>query len=221
MRIELRDVSIGYHKANPAAERITCTFESGDFSIVRGPSGSGKSCFLKTLNRLTEPLSGAIFADREDITTVHPPLLRRRAAYIPQLPVFTAGTVRRNLLLPFSFRAAEGCEPPGDDLLRGYLDKLLLEDISLDGSASALSVGQKQRLAFIRALLINPRYLLLDEPTSALDGDSRFIMERWIEEFNRETGTGIIMVTHHALETGIKPSRVFSLSGGRLLTEKG
>jgi putative ABC transport system ATP-binding protein len=91
-----------------------------------------------------------------------------------------------------------------------------LDDVSLSDDAQNLSVGQKQRLSFIRVILLNPEVLLLDEPTSALDAESREIVEQHIESLVRDRRATIIMVTHTgAIFKNVK-MRKFNLSNGEL-----
>ncbi len=85
---------------------------------------------------------------------------------------------------------------PGDEVLRTWLDDLLLVDVALEADAGVLSVGQQQRLALIRTLLAGPEILLCDEPTSALDADSKGVVDAWLERANVERGIGIVLVTH-------------------------
>jgi len=80
--------------------------------------------------------------------------------------------------------------------LRKKLDAYLLQEIKLDDNAIELSVGQKQRIALIRILLIAPDLMICDEPTSALDPESRVVVERELERINREDQTSIILITH-------------------------
>ena len=116
--------------------------------------------------------------------------------FVQQTPVMVTGSVRENLHYPFGFKAQRGQQSPGDEVLRTWLDDLLLDDVALDDDAVVLSVGQQQRLALIRTLLVEPEILLCDEPTSALDTDSKEVVDAWLERANVERGLGIILVTH-------------------------
>ena len=216
MNIELRNVSIGYSAEKPVASEISEIFRPGGFTVISGPSGSGKSSLLKTLNRLIDPLDGEIFMDGEPLGACPVTRMRRNIAYIQQLPVLIEGSVRENLLLPFSFGLYRDEKLPDDNEIEKHLEGFLLNGVRPEDAAAALSVGQKQRLCIIRALLTKPRYLLLDEPTSALDTESKDIVERCIEEYNRETGAGIVIITHQRFEPAGMRARFLKLGGGRL-----
>ena len=105
------------------------------------------------------------------------------------------GTVRDNLLLPFTLNVRKGFDAPLDDDLREWLERVGLGEISLDSEASDLSVGQRQRLCLIRSVLPKPMAICFDEPTSALDRESRERVEKIAEELAAE-GISVLMVNH-------------------------
>jgi len=143
-------------------------------------------------------------------------LLRRRVVYLQQIPVMLNATVKENLRLPFSFKSADRSKIPDDEEIRKYFKVFLLEGVSPEDNAQNLSVGQKQRLALIRALLLKPEMLLLDEPTSSLDQESRLIVEKQVQVLNSKERIGIVMVSHTEQNVQhIKP-RVLCLERGVL-----
>ncbi|MBG0778286.1 MAG: ATP-binding cassette domain-containing protein [Desulfovibrionaceae bacterium] len=168
----------------------------GSFTLITGPSGAGKSTLLRLANRLQEPNAGTVSVLGRPLETWSPPELRRRVSYIQQTPVMAQGSVRANLLLPFSFRANGSARPPQDEFLEDMMRRFLLKDVRLSDTASSCSVGQRQRLCLIRALLLRPDALLLDEPTSGLDDASRAVVEAMAEELSVEQGITIVMISH-------------------------
>lgn len=206
--ISFQDVSFAYK----GAERdVLCgvSFDifAGDFALIKGPSGAGKSTLLRLVARFEAPRSGVIRYKGAPISNLPPTQLRREAAFLHQAPVVEAGTVRGNLLAPFSLKSNKTLRPPTDEELKKGLAEVLLESVSLDAVALTLSIGQRQRLCLMRALLLKPEALLLDEPTSALDPESREMVEQVIERLNRDKGLTILMVCHNE----------YAPSGGRLL----
>lgn len=211
---QLRKVSFTYPGKGILFKDFDLDIGYGEFTILQGPSGSGKSTLLYLLNGLRVPQAGVILYRGRELKSYNPLILRRRVVYLQQLPVMLDRTVRENLLLPFTLRVAEKTPQPGDDLLRSYLNAFLLNPISLEDNALNLSVGQRQRLALIRALLLEPEVLLLDEPTASLDRESRSIVEDKVETLNLERGIGVVMISH----TDYLPRKV---QARRLVMENG
>ncbi|MGE6365870.1 ABC transporter ATP-binding protein [Bacillus paramycoides] len=164
-------------------ENITC---------IIGESGSGKSTLLRMLNDLQSPTSGTIEYNGISILNYPPIQLRREVVMLGQTPPIFDGTIKDNLLM--GLRLSE--KPfPNDDSLQGALTTVSL-DKQLEDSASSLSGGEKQRLAFARIILMDPPVYLLDEPTSALDSDTeRRVMKRFTE-LAREKKKTVIFITH-------------------------
>ncbi len=196
MKLELEDLTLQYEGKPPLFKGLNLALEGDDFVFIQGPSGSGKSSFLRMLNRLQEPTSGRILIDDKPAGQYDVRQLRRRIGYVQQTPIMLPGTVRENLTLPFRFRIAHAQESPEDGALRQKMRDYLLENIDLDDDATQTSLGQKQRIALIRTLLANPELVLADEPTSALDGQSRSIVQTELERLSQERGVAVILVTH-------------------------
>jgi putative ABC transport system ATP-binding protein len=194
---------------------VSLTINQGDFIIIRGASGSGKSSFLRLLNRLTEPSSGTISSDGSTVTNTEVTTYRRRVGYVQQTPILIPGTVVENLTLPYKYKSAT-TESPDRSRLEADMVSFNLDDVKLDDLADNLSVGQKQRIALIRTLLTEPDIILGDEPTSALDPESRSIVEDRLRKVNREQNTTVILVTHLDFDPGDVVVRHFTIDGGHL-----
>ncbi|NJB68316.1 putative ABC transport system ATP-binding protein [Desulfobaculum xiamenense] len=210
------DVSFSHPGNGPCLAQARLTIPEGAFALVGGPSGAGKSTLLRLMNRLLEPDSGRILYRGRPLAEYDPPRLRREVATVGQEPTLVSGTVRDNLLLPYTFRVNADLVRPGDDTLEAWLARLLLDGVTLSSRASALSVGQRQRLCLIRTLLPAPRVLLMDEPTSALDAESREVVERAAEDLCADDGVTVVMVSHVEMRfSRVSPMRLH-LAAGRL-----
>jgi len=212
--IEFSNVTFAYPNGKALFKDLSLKIMAGNYYLIRGPSGSGKSTFLRLINRLEDPTGGRVLFYGRQLTSYDPASLRRSILYIQQTPISVGITVRQNLLLAFSFKNNRNLEPPNDDVLRTHLDNFLLNDISLEANAQTLSVGQLQRLCFIRGLVLNPKVLMLDEPSSALDEESGRIVEETAERLCTDSGLTVLMVSHRRFTPKQVKCRTLQISNG-------
>ena len=195
------------------------TIHKGEVVSVIGPSGGGKSTFLRCLNLLEKPEQGQIFFDGVEITgkKVDIDLHRQKMGMVfQQFNVFPHLTVEENITLAPKLlkkkTAAEASEMAKELLNRvGLIEKL-------DEMPGNLSGGQKQRLAIVRALAMEPEVMLFDEPTSALDPEMVGEVLSVMKELAHE-GMTMVVVTHEmgfAREVG---NRVLFMDEGKILEE--
>jgi putative ABC transport system ATP-binding protein len=201
-------------QAAPVFKDLSLEVAAGGFVSVEGPSGCGKSTLLRLACRLEAPDAGVVRFAGQPVAAMPPGLLRRRVSYVQQTPALLADSVRANLRLAFGLRINRDLEAPGDGRLRQGLADFQLDKISLDQPARELSVGQKQRLCLLRAMLLAPQVLLLDEPTAALDRDNARRVLAIVGGLNRTQGVTIVMVSHNAADVGGATARV-RLGGDR------
>jgi ATP-binding cassette subfamily B protein len=175
---------------------VTMTIPVGQTVAIVGRVGSGKSWLLKMIPRLVDPTGGAILLDGHDLRRFELADLRRNIGYVPQEPILFSDTVRNNILFG------------RDDIPRERLDwavevAQLAEDVAgfpkgldtfIGTRGMTISGGQKQRLALARALVGQPKILILDDCTSALDSRTEAALWRRLEEDRPERTT--LMVTH-------------------------
>jgi putative ABC transport system ATP-binding protein len=195
MCLALDRVSFAYPDGPAILDEASLELVPGGYHLLRGPSGSGKSTLLRLLCRLEEGQAGTVSFKGTAIRDLPPAALRRCVAYVQQLPTLMPGTVRDNLLLPFSFKANARLTPPSDMEMAAQLSGFLLEGVTLDSRADKLSVGQAQRICLTRSLLLAPEAVLLDEPTASLDAHSaRVVLDR--ARGLAESGVTVVMISH-------------------------
>ena len=191
---------------------ISLEVHHGEMLGIVGASGSGKSSFLRLLNRLDEPTAGTVFLNDQDYRQFSPRDLRRRVGMVTQRPFLFPGNVAGNI----RFGPLQRSEVLADeDIAR------LLERVGLPGFAGRevtnLSGGEQQRVSLARALANHPEILLLDEPTSALDEQAKMGVEQLICSLVKETSLTCVMVTHDRDQARRMCDRVALLEAGRLI----
>ena len=166
--------------SRPGLRPVSFDLADGECLAVRGKSGSGKTLLLRAIADL-DPNEGAVTLDEHSREAMPAPLWRRRVTYLATEPGWWADRLGDHF-------ADWGSVPD-------YLAALGLPADCRGARISTLSTGERQRLALIRALLVEPRVLLLDEPTSGLDAATTAAVERLLLA-RLGSGTGIIWVTH-------------------------
>ena len=218
--IQVKDLKKYYHKgAIKALDGVTVDIEKGDVAVVIGPSGGGKSTFLRSLNLLETPTSGSIIFDGEDITgkKVDLPLHRQKMGMVFQhFNLFPHKTILENLTLaPRKVKHLSQAEAEAKAMA-------LLERVGLADRAGAypaqLSGGQKQRVAIVRALCMEPEVMLFDEPTSALDPEMVGEVLEVMKELAQD-GMTMVVVTHEMGFAREVASRVLFIAQGQLLEQ--
>jgi UDP-glucose/iron transport system ATP-binding protein len=179
----------------------------GSTSIV-GPSGSGKSTLLRLLNRLADPDRGTVLYRGRPLSEYDVLALRREVSLVPQLPALAEGTVRANI------EYAAGLAGREPDPVR-CLSLAGLDPSFGDRDVSRLSVGEQQRAMLARALVQEPRVLLLDEPTSALDEAARGAVEETLLRLRSELQISQVVVTHDPAQAGRLGEWVIRVEAGR------
>ncbi|MHB1461546.1 MAG: ABC transporter ATP-binding protein [Armatimonadota bacterium] len=185
---------------------------SGEILQITGPSGCGKSTLLRLLARLIPRETGQITLLDQPDTAINPLIWRTKVHYFAQKPIMTEGSVWQNINYPFTLKIRADQPKPHIALATTYLNLMGLPDGLLEQSAASLSWGEKQRVALVRSLLMEPVVLLLDEPTASLDDSSRSAMMTLVAEWLSERdGRSVVLVSHNSEPLAGVPLRALSL----------
>ncbi len=209
----LRAENLSRHAGNVAiVNDVSLSVERGELLGVVGPSGSGKSSFLRLLNRLDEPTCGTVFLDGRDYRELDPRELRRRVGMVTQRPFLFLGDVGSNI----RFGPAQRGETVTNAQIAELLARVGLPDFAPRKVAN-LSGGEQQRVSLARALANQPEILLLDEPTSALDEKAKAGIEELIRDLRGERRFTFVLVTHDLGQARRLCDRVAIMATGRLV----
>jgi ABC-type multidrug transport system fused ATPase/permease subunit len=211
-------VSFGYTPDRPVLKEISCAARPGEMVALVGPSGAGKTTLVGLIARFYDPDQGRVLLDGTDLRVLTTQSVRRHIGIVFQDPFLFAASVRENIAfgregaseseIVAAARAANAWE---------FIERLPAGLATHVGQRGVhLSEGQKQRLAIARALLRDPRVLILDEPTSALDARSEHLLQEALETLMHGRTTFVIA---HRLATVRRAERILVLDNGQVLEE--
>lgn len=214
--IEYKHVVLRYTEKEVLRD-VNLRIEQGEFMVLVGPSGSGKTTMLKMINRLLEPTGGDIYMDGKRIKDYDERELRLSTGYVLQaIALFPNLTVAENIALIPEMKgwSKEQIASKTEELL----DKVGLPAVDYAYRLpSELSGGEQQRIGIVRAIIAEPRILLMDEPFSALDAISRKQLQALTKDLHKEFGMTTIFVTHDTDEALKLCDRVAVLQEGEIV----
>jgi len=215
-RIQFENVSFGYRQEFEILHNISFDVRPGQTVALVGPSGAGKSTVIKLLHRFFDASQGSIRLDEHDIRSLDRKSFLNQIALVPQETLLFGGTVKENILY--------GKLDATDQELEDAAKKANAHDFILDlengyktivGEKGAkLSGGERQRIAIARAILKNPKILVLDEATSSLDNCSEALIQEAVEKLMEGRTTFIVA---HRLSTIHKADQIIVLEKGRIV----
>lgn len=209
--IEVRGLSVDLGEFK--LRDIDLVVEDGEYLVVMGPSGAGKTVLLQTILGIVRPIGGRIVVDDVDVTDFPPE--RRGLSYVPQnYALFPHMTVFENIAFGLRLRGYD--EGEINERVRTFAEIMGIEHL-LHRNPMTLSGGEQQRVALARALVVDPRAILLDEPLSALDKSRRIELQSFLRRLHSELGFTAMHVTHDYLEASLLADRIAVMFDGRVL----
>lgn len=218
--LELDHVSMEFPDGDGVVEAlddVSFTVDGGEFFAVTGPSGSGKSTLLAVAGLLLTPTSGRVLLDGREVTgqrrSARTDLRRNRIGFVFQQP-HLLGSLTAREQLEMVARLSGDRSAAAKKRALALLDEVGLSAVA-DRRPAALSGGQRQRVGIARALMNEPRLLLVDEPTSALDHDRGLAIIDLLRGLTVERGVGTVVVTHDLATLG-EHDEVVRIVDGRI-----
>ena len=214
--IEYKHVVLRYTDTDILKD-VNLRIEQGEFMVLVGPSGSGKTTMLKMINRLLEPTDGNIYMDGKQIKDYDERELRLSTGYVLQaIALFPNLTVAENIALIPEMKGWSK-----EEIAKKTEELLTKVGLPVDEYGhrlpSELSGGEQQRIGIVRAIIAEPKILLMDEPFSALDAISRKQLQALTRDLHKEFGMTTIFVTHDTDEALKLGDRIAVLQEGEIV----
>ncbi|MDQ2714001.1 MAG: ABC transporter ATP-binding protein/permease [Chloroflexota bacterium] len=217
-RVEFRDVTFGYTPEQPVLHGLNLRIEAGQTVAIVGPTGAGKSTIAGLLTRFYDVDQGAVLIDDRDVRAVTQHSLRSQIGVVPQDPFLFTGTIRDNIRY--------GRLEASDEEVETAASAVGLHDLVVqmpDGYETPirergrnLSVGQRQLISFARALLADPRILILDEATANIDTFTEMLVQQGLRRLLRDRTA---LVIAHRLSTIKGADSIVVLQAGRIIEQ--
>jgi multiple sugar transport system ATP-binding protein len=212
--VSLRGVSKVFGETQ-AVEDLTLSIKDGEFVVLLGPTGAGKTTTLRLVAGLERPDSGSIVIDGRDVTKLEP-AARDVAFVFQQYSLYPHLSVFENLAFPLRSPARKLMEEE-IKIRVAEVAKLVRIDHKLENRSTKLSGGEMQRVAIGRALVRKPAIYLMDEPLSSLDAKLRGDLRLELKRIQAELGSTMLYVTHDQIEAMTMANRIGILAEGRVV----
>jgi ATP-binding cassette subfamily B protein len=214
--VELQGVTLAYDGGAPALEDVDLDVEAGRTVALVGPSGSGKTSLVALLARLYDPTRGRVLVDGADLRRVDVRSLRSQIAFVADDSFLFSATVAENIAYARPGATREEIEVAARRAqAHGFIERLPDGYSTLVGERGlTLSGGQRQRIAIARALLADPRILILDDATSSVDARTETEIKRGLREVMAGRTT---LIVAHRMSTISLADEVVVMDGGRIV----
>lgn len=211
--ISLQNITKKFDKKT-AIDSLSLEIKEGEFFVLLGPSGAGKTTTLRIISGLEKPDSGSIFFNKQDVAQMAP--AHRDCAFVfQQYSLYPHLTVYDNMAFPLRSPLLKTAESEIKKRVQEIAELLHMES-KLHRKATALSGGEMQRVAIGRALVRRPQVYLMDEPLSSLDAKLREELRVELRRIQKSTGSTVVYVTHDQVEATTMADRIGILEEGHL-----
>jgi ATP-binding cassette subfamily B protein len=217
--LKFSNVSFRYPNGKEVLHNVSFDLERGKTYAFAGPTGGGKTTTASLISRLYDATRGIILLDNKDIRSYEPEERSRKIGFILQEPFLFTGTVRDNILYGNSFYKNLSGQQLNDAISEAGLESLLERfddglETKVQTSGDSISLGQKQLIAFMRAVLRKPELLILDEATANIDTVTEQLLESILKKLPESTTRVIIA---HRLNTIENADEIFFVNTGQVI----
>lgn len=217
--LQFKDVSFSYPNGQEVLHKINFELERGKTYALVGPTGGGKTTTASLMARLYDPSKGEVLFSGQDIRAVHPAIRTKKIGFILQDAFLFTGTVRDNIVYANEELQALKKDELDDLIKKMHLTPLLKRfedglDTKVENSGATLSLGQRQLIAFVRAVLRQPDLLILDEATANIDTVTEQLLEDTLKHLSKET---TLVIIAHRLNTIENADEIFFVNSGEVL----
>ena len=216
--IEFKNVSFEYKKGKKVLDNFSLKVKQGQTVALVGETGAGKSTIVNLLSRFYEPTSGSILIDKKDYKERSVAWLHSYLGYVLQTPHLFSGTIKENIRYgnlnatdDMVYQAAKiaNAEKFILDLEKGY-------DYQVGEGGNRLSLGQKQLISFARAIIANPKILILDEATSSIDTQTEYAIQQAITNILKDRTSFVVA---HRLSTIVNSDIILVIQDGKIVEQ--
>lgn len=216
--LEFKNVSFGYSPEKLILKNISFSLEKGKTYALVGPTGGGKTTTANLMARLYDPLEGKVILDNKDIRSYEPNEKTKKIGFILQEPFLFTGTIKDNILY-----GNDEYKDYSTEELRHLIKELDLNDLitkfdngletNISSNSDGISLGEKQIIAFIRALIRKPEIIILDEATANLDTVTEKILDDILDKLPKST---VKVIIAHRLNTIRSADKIFFINAGNI-----
>jgi len=214
--MQFNDVSFTYPEGKKVLDNVSFTLEAGKIYALVGPTGGGKTTTASLLSRLFDPTEGTILLNGKDIRTYTPAERSQDIGFLLQEPFLFGGTVGENIF--YGTTDTYDKEVAEKMIIEAGLKNLVEKfeqglDTVVGGSGETMSLGQRQMIAFMRAVIRKPKLLILDEATANIDTVTEQLLEDILTKLPKET---TLVIIAHRLNTIERADEIFFVNGGTI-----